>query len=224
MADFRSCPKRSVGIGTATLGLIVIFVAMTLLATVRNRFPESQGGNRGVFPARARESDFVRGRSNDSSIDKLLAAASGTCCGSPGLAESGSLKIISPGRARPISSRAMRSMALGSVLSELTWSAEGLIFRVHLADLLADLFDFLLRAAHGDEPVRAENVVHQQGEQREAQNLPRVSPQVALPLRSEKVFGLFTSIMPSLPARVHDPGLAFRCAIFDDSSSVAASV
>jgi uncharacterized membrane protein len=32
--------KRRVGIGTATLGLIVIFVAMTLLAVVRNRFPK----------------------------------------------------------------------------------------------------------------------------------------------------------------------------------------
>lgn len=32
-------PKRSVGVGTATFGLIVIFVAMTLLATARNRFP-----------------------------------------------------------------------------------------------------------------------------------------------------------------------------------------
>jgi len=32
-------PKRAVGIRTATLGLIAIFVAMTLLATVRNRFP-----------------------------------------------------------------------------------------------------------------------------------------------------------------------------------------
>jgi hypothetical protein len=30
-------PKGKMGIGTATLGLIVIFVAMTLLATVRNR-------------------------------------------------------------------------------------------------------------------------------------------------------------------------------------------
>jgi hypothetical protein len=32
-------PKRSVGIGTATFGLVIIFVAMTLLATARNRFP-----------------------------------------------------------------------------------------------------------------------------------------------------------------------------------------
>ena len=32
-------PKRSVGIGTATIGLIIIFVAMTVLATLRNRFP-----------------------------------------------------------------------------------------------------------------------------------------------------------------------------------------
>ena len=31
-------PKHSVGIGTATLGLAIIFVAMTLLATIRNRF------------------------------------------------------------------------------------------------------------------------------------------------------------------------------------------
>jgi len=33
-------PKHRVGIGTATLGLIAIFVAMTVLATVRNRFPK----------------------------------------------------------------------------------------------------------------------------------------------------------------------------------------
>jgi len=31
-------PKRSVGVGTATVGLIVIFVAMTALATIRNRY------------------------------------------------------------------------------------------------------------------------------------------------------------------------------------------
>ncbi len=33
-------PKRSVGVRTATLGLITIFVAMTGLATARNRFPK----------------------------------------------------------------------------------------------------------------------------------------------------------------------------------------
>jgi hypothetical protein len=32
-------PKRNVGIGTATIGLIIIFVSMTLLAVARNRFP-----------------------------------------------------------------------------------------------------------------------------------------------------------------------------------------
>jgi uncharacterized membrane protein len=32
-------PRRSVGVGAATIGLVGIFVAMTLLATVRNRFP-----------------------------------------------------------------------------------------------------------------------------------------------------------------------------------------
>jgi len=32
-------PKRSVGIGTATAGLITIFLAMTLLAVLRNEFP-----------------------------------------------------------------------------------------------------------------------------------------------------------------------------------------
>jgi uncharacterized membrane protein len=31
--------KRRVGVGTATVGLVVIFVSMTLLAAVRNRFP-----------------------------------------------------------------------------------------------------------------------------------------------------------------------------------------
>jgi uncharacterized membrane protein len=33
-------PKHRVGIGTATIGLVTIFVAMTVLATVRNRYPE----------------------------------------------------------------------------------------------------------------------------------------------------------------------------------------
>jgi uncharacterized membrane protein len=33
-------PRHRVGIGMATLGLIAIFVAMTLLATIRNRFPK----------------------------------------------------------------------------------------------------------------------------------------------------------------------------------------
>ncbi len=33
-------PRRSVGVGTATLGLITIFIVMTLLATARNRFPK----------------------------------------------------------------------------------------------------------------------------------------------------------------------------------------
>jgi len=32
-------PKRSVGIATATIGLATIFIAMTLLATIRNRYP-----------------------------------------------------------------------------------------------------------------------------------------------------------------------------------------
>jgi uncharacterized membrane protein len=36
---FSIVPKRSVGIATATLGLLTIFTAMTLLAAVRNRFP-----------------------------------------------------------------------------------------------------------------------------------------------------------------------------------------
>ncbi|MGD0907862.1 MAG: heparan-alpha-glucosaminide N-acetyltransferase domain-containing protein [Candidatus Acidiferrales bacterium] len=33
-------PRRSVGVGTATLGLVAIFCAMTLLAVARNRFPD----------------------------------------------------------------------------------------------------------------------------------------------------------------------------------------
>jgi uncharacterized membrane protein len=33
-------PKHGVGVRTATLGLIAIFIAMTVLATVRNRFPK----------------------------------------------------------------------------------------------------------------------------------------------------------------------------------------
>src|SRR5579864_7145779 len=36
---FSIVSKRAAGIRTATLGLVAIFVAMTVLATVRNRFP-----------------------------------------------------------------------------------------------------------------------------------------------------------------------------------------
>jgi uncharacterized membrane protein len=36
---FSILPKRSVGIRTATFGLLVIFVSMTVLAAIRNRFP-----------------------------------------------------------------------------------------------------------------------------------------------------------------------------------------
>ena len=46
-------PKHSAGIGTATLGLIVIFVAMTLLATVRNRFPQVEAANAGAVSRRS---------------------------------------------------------------------------------------------------------------------------------------------------------------------------
>ena len=37
---FSILPKRDVGIASATLGLITIFVAMTILAVARNRFPK----------------------------------------------------------------------------------------------------------------------------------------------------------------------------------------
>jgi hypothetical protein len=44
---------------------------------------------------------------------------------------------------------------------------ERLIFVVHFADLRADIVDFLLRAAHGDKPVRPEDVVNEQREKGE---------------------------------------------------------
>jgi uncharacterized membrane protein len=37
---FSILPKRGVGIGGATLGLVTVFLAMTLLAVARNRFPK----------------------------------------------------------------------------------------------------------------------------------------------------------------------------------------
>jgi uncharacterized membrane protein len=46
--------KRNVGIGTATLGLIVIFIAMTALATVRNRFPKWKPQMLALFRGAAR--------------------------------------------------------------------------------------------------------------------------------------------------------------------------
>jgi hypothetical protein len=37
---FSILPKRGAGIGEATLGLVTVFLAMTLLAVARNRFPK----------------------------------------------------------------------------------------------------------------------------------------------------------------------------------------
>jgi hypothetical protein len=47
-------PKHSVGVRTATLGLIAIFAAMTLLATVRNRFPKWKPHMLALFRGAAR--------------------------------------------------------------------------------------------------------------------------------------------------------------------------
>ena len=49
-------PKRSEGIGTATLGLAIIFVAMTLLAVARNRFPGHKAEIMSFFRRGARRS------------------------------------------------------------------------------------------------------------------------------------------------------------------------
>ena len=98
------------------------------------------------------------------------------------------------------------------------------VFVVHLADLLADLFDFLLRAAHGDESVRAENVVHQQGKEREAQNLPHVSPQIRAGLARRNIANLFQRHHAFASCAESITQACVSLAIFDDSSSVAASV
>ena len=118
----------------------------------------------------------------------------------------------------------MRSMAFGSVLSELTWSASDLFSFVDLADLLADLFDFFLRAPHGDEPVRAEDVVHQQSKQREAQNLPRVLPQVRASLARGNFQNLSYVHHAFASCAVSMTQACVSLASFEDSSSVAASV
>ena len=47
-------PRHRVGVGTATLGLIAIFVAMTTLATVRNRFPKWKPQMLALFRGAAR--------------------------------------------------------------------------------------------------------------------------------------------------------------------------
>jgi hypothetical protein len=47
-------PRHHVGIGTATLGLTVIFVAMTVLATVHNRFPKWKPQMAALFRGAAR--------------------------------------------------------------------------------------------------------------------------------------------------------------------------
>jgi hypothetical protein len=47
-------PRHRVGIGTATIGLTVIFVAMTVLATIRNRFPRWKPQMAALFRGAAR--------------------------------------------------------------------------------------------------------------------------------------------------------------------------
>ncbi len=50
-------PKGKMGIGMATLGLIVIFVAMTLLATIRKRYPTHRGEILAFFRRARAQSD-----------------------------------------------------------------------------------------------------------------------------------------------------------------------
>lgn len=51
---FSILPKHNVGIASATLGLITIFVAMTVLATARNSFPKWRPQMLGLFRGTAR--------------------------------------------------------------------------------------------------------------------------------------------------------------------------
>ncbi len=55
-------PKRSVGIGTATVGLAIIFVAMTLLATISNRITIRWTDVCGLFPASGKNLISCRGK------------------------------------------------------------------------------------------------------------------------------------------------------------------
>src|SRR5579864_3301027 len=112
----------------------------------------------------------------------------------------------------------------GIALQRVDLFGQRLILFVHLADLLSDLFDLHLRAAHGDEAVRAENVVHQQGEKREAQNLPHVAPQILAGVARRNIVN---SLQRHLAFASCAESITHACvslAIFDDSSSVAASV
>ena len=53
----------------------------------------------------------------------------------------------------------------GIGLQRVDLLGQSFVFVIHLADLLADLFDFLLCAAHRDKSGRAEHVMYQQGKQ-----------------------------------------------------------
>jgi hypothetical protein len=48
--------------------------------------------------------------------------------------------------------------------------AELHIFRIQAVDLFPHFFDFVLRPAHGDKSVRAENIVNQQRQDEQAEN------------------------------------------------------
>ena len=79
-------------------------------------------------------------------------------------------------------------------------------------------------AAHGNEAVRAKNVVHQQGEERQTQDLPRVSPQVLAGLAWRNIANRFQSHHAFASRAESITQACVSLAIFDDSWSVAASV
>jgi len=89
----------------------------------------SEAKNLSSISARQKEREILRFAQNDNEISFALLNMTKTILRGgtrgvrylrAGFAESGILKIISPGRASPISSRAMRSMDFGSDFSEPT--------------------------------------------------------------------------------------------------------
>ncbi len=61
-------------------------------------------------------------------------------------------------------------MACGSVFSAFTLLAELNVFGVEAVDVFAHPLDFVLRPAHGDKSMRAENIVYDQREHKQAQD------------------------------------------------------
>ena len=172
----------------STVGMLVIFAAMLGLSIWRTNAKKRaamrlNAAQRRRVPRRQCNCILWNARSYG-----LVASACGSNC------DCGILMMISPGLARISSSRAIFSIARGSLFKSFTTCSSAAFSLFNCLNFGSDFLDVVLRAAHGQKSVRAENVVdhkhrYEQRQQRRSVFLCHLS----------QIFHQFPSAIPVTP-------------------------